>query len=101
MAKIVKTGRLYMKGIIKVVCLVMVVFVVGCDKVYEPISKETKSNGIVVEKLFTNDGCTIYRFVDDGYTRYYSDCRGTVMQDIIVRHGKRVEEVPSDIVTIK
>lgn len=35
-----------------------------------------------VKKLFTNNGCTIYRFVDNGEYHYYSDCRGSTIKNV-------------------
>jgi hypothetical protein len=32
----------------------------------------------VVDKLFTHEGCTVYRFVDGGYNRYFTNCSGSV-----------------------
>ena len=32
----------------------------------------------VVDKLFTHEGCTVYRFVDGGYPRYFTNCSGSV-----------------------
>lgn len=31
----------------------------------------------VVHKLFTHEGCTLYRFYDGGYARYYTNCSGS------------------------
>lgn len=30
-----------------------------------------------VDKLFTHDGCTVYRFVDGGNYRYFTNCQGS------------------------
>jgi hypothetical protein len=35
---------------------------------------QTNNNNVVVELLFENDGCRVYRFSDAGYNRYYADC---------------------------
>lgn len=50
---------------------------IGCSK--DPISSETTDNNeITVDKLFTNDGCTIYRFTDGGKLHYYARCEKSV-----------------------
>jgi outer membrane biogenesis lipoprotein LolB len=33
-----------------------------------------------VERLFDADGCTVYRFQDAGYFRYFSKCPGAISQ---------------------
>ena len=46
--------------------------VAGCNKAPEysaPAGRE-----FVVDKLFTHEGCTVYRFSDGGYSRYFAKC---------------------------
>lgn len=45
----------------------------GCEKYGTPVPDVDPTYNVV--KLFTNDGCTLYRFNDGRYV-YYSDCRG-------------------------
>jgi hypothetical protein len=54
------------------ICLVLF----GCDNnEKEPISISTTDNqNIAVDKLFTHDGCIIYRFRDRGYNHYFTKC---------------------------
>lgn len=33
--------------------------------------------GYQVERLFEVDGCRVYRFRDQSYTRYFTNCSGT------------------------
>lgn len=33
-----------------------------------------------VQKLFTTDGCTVYRFFDNGNSHYFTNCTSTVSQ---------------------
>ena len=33
-----------------------------------------------VQKLFTTDGCTVYRFYDNGNSHYFTNCTATVSQ---------------------
>lgn len=49
--------------------------IAACGSRIEPEAVEQTSNASVqVEKLFDNDGCTVYRFMDRGYTHYYTSC---------------------------
>lgn len=49
----------------------------GCDVPPRdvPESKETAGT-FTVERLFTHDGCTVYRFRDNGDRRYFTRCDG-------------------------
>jgi hypothetical protein len=58
----------------KVSILLAVLAIAGCVKQEEGEAVTTNSN-FKLERLFTHDGCTVYRFYDARY-RYYSDCRG-------------------------
>ena len=47
----------------------------GCEQ-----QAETSAHAgvdFVVEKLFTHDGCSVYRFRDSGYKRYFTNCTGS------------------------
>lgn len=47
----------------------------GCQDPNDKSVVEDTSNPVYsVRKLFTNDGCTAYRFKDDGRYRYYVVC---------------------------
>lgn len=48
----------------------------ACVKREEGEAVTTNSN-FKLERLFTHDGCTVYRFYDARY-RYFTDCRGSV-----------------------
>jgi hypothetical protein len=56
------------------ICLVLAALA-GCMKHAESIQKVNSQ--FEVETLFTKDGCTVYRFFDDGF-RYFTNCRGSV-----------------------
>lgn len=58
----------------KSILLLITVFVlIGCNKP----SQETSSIGeFEVEKLFTKDGCTVYRFFDNRMV-YFTNCDGS------------------------
>ena len=48
---------------------------VGCSRPAERTS-ETSNSNFNVERLFTHEGCTAYRFWDAGIRRYYVACDG-------------------------
>lgn len=52
-----------------------------------------------VKKLFTNDGCTIYRFVDNGTYHYYSDCRGSTVKNVNEICGENCYERYEEVIT--
>lgn len=57
--------------------LVAMLLLVGCAK--DPIAVDRTDNPEVnIHTLFTHNGCTVYRFYDNGYRHYFSDCRGSV-----------------------
>lgn len=54
------------------VILIAAVGLFGCQKQPEVSTHQGNFN---VEKLFTHEGCTVYRFYDDR-TVYYTNCQG-------------------------
>jgi hypothetical protein len=54
-----------------ILCVILVVLV-GCQKQSEEIVSQGEYK---VEKLFTHEGCTVYRF-HDAWTVYYTNCKG-------------------------
>lgn len=60
----------------KFVIIAVALFLVACGKIE---SESTQKAGIdaTVEKLFTVDGCTVYRFIDSGSRRYFTNCKGS------------------------
>lgn len=64
----------------KVILLILMLCVCSCTKQIEP--KETipiAGSESSVDKLFTVDGCTTYRFYDGGYIHYFVKCSDIVM----------------------
>ena len=50
----------------------------GCSK--DPVGvSATDNRDMRVERMFTHEGCSVYRFYDDG-AHYFADCRGSVIQ---------------------
>lgn len=72
----------------------MVVIFTGCVE----DAKESIQNGnFVVEFLFEENGCKMYRFNDGGRYVYWSDCRGNTQIDYKSKSGDH----PIDVVTTK
>ena len=61
-----------MKTVLTILALALLA---GCSK---PAETST-SVGVkfVVDKLFTHEGCTVYRFEDGGSKRYFTNCNGS------------------------
>jgi len=57
----------------------------ACQKPAE--SSATVGRDFKVEKLFTYEGCTVYRFLDDRRV-YYTNCQGSTQSDC----GKNCEQ---------
>lgn len=53
-----------------------VVMLTGCEKAAEAEVITGAENDFRVDRLFTVDGCTAYRFYDHGRAIYYTDCKG-------------------------
>jgi len=50
-----------------------ILFLTACAKA--PTGPTTPIGEFKVEKLFDIDGCTVYRFLDDGRYRYFTKCQ--------------------------
>lgn len=48
--------------------------VAGCTKPAETTAQAGADGGFTVERLFTHEGCTAYRFKDGGTRVYYTKC---------------------------
>lgn len=48
----------------------------GCPGKGEPVTPSESHDDYDVEKLFIVDGCTVYRFHDNGYRHYFTTCDG-------------------------
>ena len=59
----------------KTLIILAVALLAGCSK---PAETSTAVGAeFVVDKLFTHEGCTVYRFSDGGNARYYTNCGST------------------------
>lgn len=76
---------------------VIIACITGCAK--EPISSTRTDNvTITVDKLFTHEGCTVYRFHDNGRDHYYSNCAGTSTQTVSCgKSCTRPEEIQTTV----
>ena len=69
-----------------------VLFLTACQKDAE--SSARVGHEFKVEKLFTHEGCTVYRFFDDRRV-YYTNCQGSTQSSC----GKNCEQtVETDVV---
>ena len=58
----------------RLIILALAVAVSACTKQAMESSKPSGNPEFTVDKLFTQDGCTVYRFIDVGYPRYFVKC---------------------------
>ena len=58
-----------------ILALMAVVALTACSKQAETSTQVGRE--FVVDKLFTHDGCTVYRFEDGGSRRYFTNCSGS------------------------
>lgn len=61
-----------MKKLLVILCVAVLA---GCTKRAEQSS--AAGTEFVVDKLFTHEGCTVYRFEDGGRYLYYTNCSGS------------------------
>lgn len=57
------------------IILFLLLMLIGCRRNAQSI---TPRGDFEVEFLFEHDGCKVYRFIDDGRPRYFSNCRGQI-----------------------
>lgn len=60
----------------RIVFLAGLLVLAGCNNQAAEV-RRTDNQNFEVERLFTVDGCTVYRFRDAGNTRYFSSCQGS------------------------
>lgn len=88
-----ENAEFQMKQILIFLALVLVSL--SCDK--EAKEKvETDNKEFNVELLFEIDGCKVYRFVDGGHNRYFTNCNGSVQwHESCGKNCTRAVEVPT------
>ena len=79
------------------IVVVVVTLLTGCEKEPESTVAVGVEQDFKVGRLFTVDGCTAYRFYDNGLAIYYTNCNGAT--DSTYRNGKNVmhQQVTTDI----
>lgn len=68
--------------------LVAMTLLTGCEKASESTVVVGVESDFKVGRLFTVDGCTAYRFYDNGRVIYYTNCKGAT--DSTYNSGKNV-----------
>ena len=68
--------------------IALAILLTACQK--PPETSKRAGSSFDVEKLFTVDGCTVYRFYDDR-TVYFTDCQGATRWT--ESHGKTSSDV--------
>ena len=58
--------------------LTVLAMVAGCNKPAESVVRTGVE--FTVERLFTHEGCTVFRFGDGGSSRYFTRCDGIAAQ---------------------
>jgi hypothetical protein len=54
----------------------------------KPEEATTLSEDFTVARLFTHEGCTVYRFKDAGTPRYFTNCQGSTSWSTTQSNGK-------------
>lgn len=65
---------------IGIVLLSLLVAITGCVKQSEYSEQVGPEKAYKIERLFTFEGCTIYRFNDSGRTIHYTNCKGSTLE---------------------
>lgn len=83
----------------KLLVLCAVVLLGACSKT--ATESRTAVGEFKVDRLFTIDGCTVYRFSDAGYLRYFTNCKGNVSSQYTMQSGKtthvHVDDIPTEV----
>lgn len=68
--------------------LIAIATLTGCEKASESTVVVGVESDFKVGRLFTVDGCTAYRFYDNGHAIYYTNCKGTTSWEVSKSNGK-------------
>lgn len=83
-----------MKRLITCVAIIAAtIALTGCEKASEV---QVQSGEFRVERLFTVDGCTAYRFRDSGRAVYYTNCQGSTQSEYKSGKSTKRETVQTD-----
>jgi len=69
----------------KTLAIIILLTLTGCSG--KPEESTTINGEYTVERLFTHDGCTVYRFRDPG-SRYFTNCQGSTSWSTTQNSGK-------------
>jgi hypothetical protein len=79
--------------------LLFTLVLAGCAG--EPEQSISVSKDFKVDRLFTHEGCTVYRFEDGGYLRYFTNCHGGTSWSTTHHNGKTTyttkHEIPTEV----
>ncbi len=74
--------------------LLILMFACACAK--SPASRSATNNvEIPVDFLFEHEGCKVYRFLDAGYYRYFTNCTQTMSTQSCGKNCTREESIGS------
>ena len=61
----------------------------GCEDSQKPLAVyRTENPDYQTEKLFTDDGCTVYKFSDEGRSHYFAKCVDAKKVEVIGTHSE-------------
>ena len=99
--------RIIFAGILVLLILVsLTVYLLGSGPSYPFAGKgeerdQTTNNEYDVDKLFTKDGCSVFRFVDNHRYHYWVNCTGSVASDVTEICGKNCYEKYEEVIPTK
>ena len=62
-----------------ITALLLIAALIGCSRDAEKSTPAGRD--FQVDTLFTHDGCTVYRFYDEGRARYFTNCNGSTVYE--------------------
>lgn len=83
-----------MKKLIIAICALLLV---SCNKDAESVQQVGIS--FQVGRLFTTEGCTVYRFSDGGRNVYFTNCTGSTSSSYQTSNGKYVSTHDTEVMT--
>lgn len=81
----------------KLIIAIFALLLAGCDKDPEVVTQV--GNDFKVGRLFTTDGCTVYRFYDGGRNVYFTNCTGSTSSSYSTGGAKNKTTHYDDVMT--
>lgn len=81
----------------KLTIAIIALLLAGCNK--EPESVQQVGRSFEVGRLFTIDGCTVYRFIDGGRSVYFTNCTGSTSSSYQTSSGKYTTTHDTEVMT--